>query len=91
MLAQDVIDLTREALVNAMILSAPVLCVALLTGLLVGILQSLTQVQDQTVSTVPRLLAVLAALAISLPWMVDRMVDYSHALFQQIPATIVGG
>ena len=89
--AYDVIDLAREALIQAFFLAAPLLAVALLTSVLMGMLQTLTQVQDSAVSMVPRILAVLAALGICLPWMLDRIVEYSQTLFQQIPLTVTGG
>lgn len=88
--SQDVVDLCREALVQAAILSAPLLGAAVLVGLIVAVVQTLTQVQDQAVSTVPRLLAVLLALAVCLPWMLDRLVDYSHSLFQYLPVAAGG-
>ena len=89
--AYDVIDLAREALIQAFFLAAPLLAAALLTSVLMGMLQTLTQVQDSAVSMVPRILAVLAALGICLPWMLDRIVEYSQTLFQQIPLTVTGG
>ena len=87
---QDIVDLSREALLHAAMLGAPLLGAALITGVLVAMLQTVTQVQDQAMSTVPRLLAVLLALVVCLPWMVDRMIDYSQSLFQFVP-TIAGG
>ena len=82
---QDIVDLSREALLHAAMLGAPLLGAALITGVLVAMLQTVTQVQDQAMSTVPRLLAVLLALVVCLPWMVDRMIDYSQSLFQFVP------
>lgn len=88
--AHSVMDLGREALIQVVFIASPVLIVALLVGLLVSVLQTLTQVQDQAVSAIPRLLAVLGALAVCLPWMIQRMVDYSQSLFQQIPQSVAG-
>lgn len=87
----DVTDLAREALLQAGILCAPLMAAAVLAGLLTGMLQTITQVQDQALSAVPRILAVLAALAICLPWMLDRVMDYSQLLIEDIPRTIGGG
>ena len=86
----DVIDLSREALLQAGILCAPLLGAALLAGLLMGMLQTVTQVQDQAVSNVPRILAVIVVLALCLPWMVDRAMDYSQSLYHDIPRTVSG-
>jgi flagellar biosynthetic protein FliQ len=88
---QDAIDLVREALFTALLLSAPVLGVGLLVALLIGVLQALTQVQDQTISFVPKIVVMLAALAVLLPWLVERMVDYSRLLITHIPVSITGG
>ena len=88
--AYNVVDLGREAMLQVVLIAGPVLVVALLVGLAVSALQTLTQVQDQAVGAIPRLLAVIGALAICLPWMLQRLVDYSHALFQQIPHSVAG-
>jgi flagellar biosynthetic protein FliQ len=65
-----------------------VLCVALVVGLIVGLLQAATHVHEQTVSFVPKLVAVVAALALMLPWLIDQMVQYSHDLIANIPHTL---
>lgn len=85
------IDLVREAIVTSLILSAPVLIVGLVLGLLIGLLQALTQIQDQTVAFVPKLVAMVAALTLCLPWLLQKMMEYSEALFTNIPRTISGG
>jgi flagellar biosynthetic protein FliQ len=85
------IDLTRDAIITALLLCAPVLIVGLLAGLLIGLAQALTQVQDQTVAFVPKLVAMVAALTLTLPWLLQKMIEYSEALFTNIPKTISGG
>jgi flagellar biosynthesis protein FliQ len=67
------LGLGREALVLALLVSGPPLGAALLTGLLVGALQAVTQIQDPSVGAVPRLCAVLGALAVAAPWIGARM------------------
>jgi flagellar biosynthetic protein FliQ len=89
--AQLAIDLTRGALLTALLLGAPILVVGLAVALLMGLLQALTQIQDQTISFVPKLLAMTAALGFALPWLVQRMVEYSAVLIHNIPQTIAGG
>jgi flagellar biosynthetic protein FliQ len=56
---------------------------------LISLIQALTQIQDQTVSTVPKLLAMIVVMIICLPWLTDRMMEYSRELFQDIPYHIV--
>lgn len=89
--ANTAIDLTRDAIITALLLCAPVLLVGLLAGLLIGLAQALTQVQDQTVAFVPKLIAMVAALTLTLPWLLQRMIEYVEVLFANIPKTISGG
>ena len=77
---QTAIDLGREAMSMALLVSAPVLLVGIGVGLLIGLLQALTQIQDQTLSFVPKILAMLTAFAIGLPRLIQRMVEYSLSL-----------
>jgi flagellar biosynthetic protein FliQ len=85
------IDLTRDAVLTALLLCAPVLIVGLIAGLLIGLAQALTQVQDQTVAFVPKLIAMVAALVLTMPWLLQRILEYSQELFTNIPRTISGG
>jgi type III secretion protein S len=71
------LHLSREALVLALLLSAPPLLAALLTGLFTGLLQAVTQVQDQALGAVPRIAAVLGALALAGPWMGGRLARFA--------------
>ncbi|MBM4089322.1 MAG: flagellar biosynthesis protein FliQ [Planctomycetes bacterium] len=88
---QTIVDLGREALTMSLIIGAPVLLVGVVIGLLIGLVQALTQIQDQTISFVPKVVAMVLVLAICLPWLIQRMIDYSHDLIVNIPRTIVGG
>lgn len=76
------IDLAREALIVAVILAAPMLIVGMLAGLAVGLVQALTQIQDQTVSFVPKLLAMAAVLVACLPWLMTRMLEFTRSVFE---------
>ena len=87
---QQAIDLGREAMSMALLVSAPVLLVGIATRLLIGLLQALTQIQDQTLSFVPKILAMLTAFAIGLPWLIQRMVEYSGTLISNIPRVVLG-
>lgn len=71
------LQLSREALVLALVVSAPPLLAALLTGLVTGVLQAVTQVQDASLGAVPRIAAVLAALVVAGPWMGGRLARFA--------------
>ncbi len=72
-------------------LSAPVLLVALATALVVGFLQALFQMHDATISFIPKLVATMVAVGFCLPWLLERLVEYSQILITHIPQTITGG
>jgi flagellar biosynthetic protein FliQ len=87
----DAIDLGREAIITALLIGSPVLIVGAAVGLLIGLIQALTQIQDQTISFVPKILAMVAALGICLPWLIQKMMEYSEDLIRNIPTVIMGG
>ena len=80
--AATAVDLCRETLMSAVIIAAPVLLVGMAAGLLVGLMQALTQVQDQTVAFVPKILAMAAVIVACLPWLLTRMVDFTRVVFE---------
>lgn len=80
--ATSAIDLCRSALIAAVIIAAPMLIVGMAAGLLVGLLQALTQIQDQTVSFVPKILAMAAVLIACTPWLMTRMVEFTQRVFE---------
>jgi len=81
-------DTARQAVVLGLETAGPVLLVILAVGLVVGTIQAATQIQDQSVGFVVRLLAVAAALVVLLPWMLDRLVVFSTDLFERIPSLL---
>jgi flagellar biosynthetic protein FliQ len=89
--ASGAIDVASQAVVTAAVLVAPALAVALLVGCLTSVLQAVTQVQDQTISFVPKLFAVAAAVMVCLPWMLDYFVQYAREVIMHIPQTLGGG
>ncbi len=89
MMVDSVVDLAREAMVMTLTLAAPPLIVGLLIGLVVAVLQSVTQVHDPSISLVPRMMAILLTIVVCLPWLIERMVVYSQTLFTQI--SMLGG
>ena len=84
----SVVDLTRSALLTALLLAAPVLLVGLAVGLITGIVQAVTQVQDHSLAFVPKLVAMAVTLAICLPWLLHRLVEYSDGVIRDIPQMI---
>ncbi|MCA9189100.1 MAG: flagellar biosynthetic protein FliQ [Pirellulaceae bacterium] len=85
----QVIDWGREALLTGLILAAPILLVGLVTGVITGVLQGITQVHDHALSFVPKILAMLVAVAVCLPWLVSRLADYWVTMYNG--STISGG
>ena len=72
----DLVELVRQALLCGLLAIAPVLVVGFLVGVLTGLVQAATGIHEQLVGLVPRLLAMAAVLLLSLPWMVERFVDF---------------
>jgi len=85
---QDAIDLGREAVWTCLMIGSPVLLAGMLVGLLIGLFQALTQIQEQTVAFVPKIVAMVLALSITLPWLIARMVQYSTDLIDGIPTRL---
>lgn len=75
------VELMRNLLREALIISAPLLIAASLTSLILSLFQTLTSLQDQTLTTVPRLLIVAAMTLVALPWFARRLVTYTVVLF----------
>ena len=80
-----VVDLARNALLLAASLAGPMLLVALIVGLIISILQAVTQIQEQTLAFVPKLTAVAMVFLIGLPWMIQTAVRYTTELLRSIP------
>jgi len=80
-----VVELAREALWMTMLISAPLLAVGLAIGLLVGIFQAATSINEQTLSFIPKVLAVGLTMAIAGGWMINTLVDYTKNVFTRIP------
>jgi flagellar biosynthetic protein FliQ len=78
---QQVIDLGQRALQLILLLSAPVLLAGMLIGLLVSLFQAITSIQEATLTFVPKLIAVFAALVVCMPWMTDLLVRFAIDLF----------
>ena len=82
------IELVRHALMLTLAIAAPLLLTILVVGLLVGLFQAVTQIQEQTLTFVPKLLAVAGAFLIALPWMLQVMIKYTTELFRSFPTLV---
>ena len=80
-----VLDLMRDALFQALLLAGPLLGVSLVAGLVIAILQAVTQIQEQTLTFVPKLVAVGLTFMFLFSWMLGAMVRYTRELFMGIP------
>ena len=77
----DVVTITREALYTICITAAPVLLVSLVVGLIVSIFQTITSIQEQTLTFVPKILAIFVSLILLGHWMLNNMVEYMTSLW----------
>ena len=85
---ETIMTIGSRALEITMLLAAPLLLVALITGLIVGAFQAATQINEMTLSFIPKLLAIALALVVSGPWMLKVLVGYTRELFESIPTLI---
>jgi flagellar biosynthetic protein FliQ len=83
-----VIEIGRGALELTLLLSAPLFIAALVTGLIVSIFQAATQINEATLSFVPKLVAIFITLILAGPWMITMMTDYMRRLYESIPGVI---
>lgn len=81
MTPEGAIHLIRSALMTAVWVSAPILLIAFVVGIVINIVQIVTSLQDSAFSTIPRLAAFLVAFLVLLPWMAGRMITYTVSLF----------
>jgi len=84
MTEQTVIDLGTSAIITAMKISAPALGATLVTGLIVSIVQAATQINEQTISFIPKIIVLTIALAICGPWILETMLNYTSTIFTSI-------
>jgi flagellar biosynthetic protein FliQ len=85
---EQVVSLGSEAMQTTLMVAAPVLGTALMIGLIVSIFQAATQINEQTLSFIPKLVGVMAVLILAGHWMLMTMVDYMHHVFTMIPQMV---
>jgi flagellar biosynthetic protein FliQ len=86
-----VLDIAMQGIIIAAKLAAPILVTALVVGFAISFLQSITQIQEVTLSFVPKAIAVAIALLVSGNWMISEMISFTNDLFAKIPSLLNGG
>jgi|CXWL01.1.fsa_nt_gi flagellar biosynthetic protein FliQ len=82
------LDLMRSAVQTALVIAAPMLVAALLVGLVVGLLQAVTSIQEQTLTFIPKLLVMTAVFVALLPWILSRLVEYLTTIIKSLPTMV---
>ncbi len=85
---QLVVDLARNAIMLALLVAGPMLLVALGVGLIISVIQAVTQIQEQTLAFLPKLVGVAAAFLVGLPWGLQLMSRYTTELFRSLPSLV---
>jgi len=78
---KDAVDLIRQTLILAMLISAPMLLIGMGVGIFVSLLQAVTQIQEQTLTFVPKIAAMIVAALVLMPWIGQRLLEYAAAIF----------
>ena len=84
-----VVEIMKGLMAHIMILSAPLLLMALVVGLIVSLFQAVTSLQEQTLTFVPKALAVTALIFFIMPWMVRTLMDYTKGIFEKLPSMVM--
>lgn len=87
--AQMVLTMGQEALLTLLMVSAPVLGVVLVVGLVVSLLQAITQINEATLTFIPKLVAAVVVFALAGPWMLSVLIDYIRRTIEAIPASLI--
>jgi flagellar biosynthetic protein FliQ len=88
MTPENVMDLAHKTLMVTSLISAPLLIIALITGLVIGMLQAATQINESTLSFIPKLLMLVLTLFVAGPWILRVLIDFTHELYASIPAMV---
>jgi flagellar biosynthesis protein FliQ len=77
----DAVDLIRHTLILALIVSAPMLLIGMVVGIVVSLFQAVTQIQEQTLTFIPKIVAMVSAAILLMPWMSVRLLEYTKGMF----------
>lgn len=89
MTVEIIMGIARQALEVTMVLAGPVLLTGLVAGVLVSLVQAATHINDQTLTLIPKMVAVLVALAFFGPWMLERLLSFTRALIEGLPGYVI--
>lgn len=82
--APEVIEVIRDGIYVLLLIAAPIMVTALVVGLIISLFQALTQIQEQTLSFVPKVVSMMLVLSLTLPFMLRELTDYTHKLTEKI-------
>ena len=84
----EVIDIAKDGLWTLILVSSPIMVVALGVGLMIALFQALTQIQEMTLTFVPKIVAVFLSLMICMPWMLETLITFNEGMYERI--TVIG-
>ena len=87
--AQMVLTMGQEALLTLLMVAAPILGIVLVVGLVISLFQTITQINEATLTFIPKLIAAMLALAIAGPWMLSMLVDFIRHTIESIPGSLI--
>ena len=79
------LDLGRQTMITALMISLPILCVGLTVGVIISILQAVTQIQEMTLTFVPKIVAIALAAILFMPWIMNRLLTFAAMMFSPMP------
>ncbi len=82
----DVLDIARDAMMTMLLVSAPMLVIGLVVGLIISVFQTLTHIQEMTLTFIPKILSIFAAMILFMPWMLRELTEFTHRVMDKIVA-----
>ena len=82
----DVLDIARDAMMTMLLVAAPMLLVGLVVGLIISIFQTLTHIQEMTLTFIPKILSIFAAMILFMPWMLRELTEFTQRVMDKIVA-----
>ena len=80
----EVLDIARDSMMTMLLVAAPMLLVGLIVGLIISIFQTLTHIQEMTLTFIPKIVSVFAALVLFMPWMLRELTEFTHRIMDKI-------
>lgn len=82
----DVLDIARDAMMTMLLVAAPMLLIGLIVGLIISVFQTLTHIQEMTLTFIPKILSIFGAMIIFMPWMLRELIEFTHRVMDKIVA-----